>query len=105
MRWSNVDEIFPLGYAELPDGRVLSNAELKDSNIATVFQTTFEQTPEGMVTAEKVYFWGDEGEFKVETIYDVYHKVPHPDPECYPLSVYGQLMLNDYLYLNNLTIE
>jgi hypothetical protein len=42
-----------------------------------------------MITRKNRYLWGDEGEFKVYPLYDVYRSVPHPDPYHYPLSVYG----------------
>ena len=105
MKWQNANEIFPSGEVPLPNGQIITVAELQNSDIATVFQITYEETPDGMITKEQAYFWGDEGEFKIETIYDVYNKVPCVDPECHPLNVYGQQMLNDYLYLNNITLN
>lgn len=99
MRWDNVDEIFPSGYTILPSGMRITNEELKQSNYQTIIQDNmkFART---MITKENRYFWGDEGEFRIYPKYDIYSSVPHPNPQYYPLSVYGMQMINEFLYFN-----
>lgn len=55
-----------------------------------------------MITRENRYFWGDEGEFRIYPKYDIYNSVPHPNPQYYPLSVYGMQMINEFLYFNKI---
>lgn len=38
-------------------------------------------------------------------MYDVYAAVPHPEEGFYPLNVYGQLMVNDYISFNNIDLN
>lgn len=104
MAWENADKIFPLGYALLPDGSQINNDDLKKSKIKTLFQDVQDLAVD-MVTRHQRYFWGDEEEFRIYTMYDVYNEVPCPDPDYHPLNVYGMRMLADYLKFNNIKIE
>ena len=104
MKWKNADEFFPLGYATLPTGEKITNEELKKSDYQTMIHDA-RYLARQMVTKEERYFWGDEGEFYIHPLYDVYQETPHIDNVYYPLSVYGQKVINDYVKLNNIQLD
>jgi len=54
-----------------------------------------------MIIRQEKEVYGKDGEFAILQEYDVYADEPHPDLTCFPLSVYGMAMVNDYKAFHN----
>lgn len=101
MAWEHAKTVFPNGYTT-PSGKVITAEQLqKSKNIHVLSQQTTAYARE-MVTQIMTQIWGENGEYAEGIDYDIYAAVPHPDPNCRPLSVYGQSMVNNFLYLNDI---
>lgn len=104
MSWTHANLIFPLGVVPLPDGNTITVKELQTSDIQTVYR---DEDHFANFDIERItrWIWGKDGEFAKVDIYDVYNQVAHPDPEHYPLNVFGMQMVNDYISTHNIDIH
>lgn len=101
MSWEQADLIFPLGMVQLPNGQLISNEELKHSDIKTIYHTT-SFNARNMLTNRNTYVWGKDGEFTNIVDYNALNLLPRPDYEHPALNVYGMRMLRDYMILHDI---
>ena len=102
MSWEHINTIFPEGAINI-DGDVISTEEIKKQNLPYVVISQ-SKALRNIKIKEYSNVWGKDGEYAEIINYDVYNMLPHPDPEHLPLNEFGQLMLNNYFYLNNVVI-
>lgn len=102
MSWEHINTIFPEGLVRIND-QTISTEEIKKQNLPYI---TMNQDAKlrSIKTKEYTYVWGKDGEYAEIVNYDVYKVLPHPDPDHLPLNEFGQLMVNNYFYLNDVVI-
>lgn len=100
MSWDHADRIFPSGVVRIGDS-VITVEELKESDLPYVRYSHIDWL-RGLKIRETEYAWGANGEFMRGVGYDIYKDLYHPDTTCYPLNCFGQTMLNNYFYFNEI---
>lgn len=98
MSWELFKQLYPSG-AQTELGFMTADKLQKASNI-NVINVPENTLAREMVIGMKDYIIGKDNEFAIGTTYNVYNETQHPDKYACPLNVYGQAMLNNYLYFH-----
>ena len=98
MTWKLFEQLFPYGVITGLGEQTAKN--LRKNPTIKVINVPENQFAREMLILKKNYIIGENDEFAVGTDYNVYDETSHPDKTCCPLSVYGQAMLNNYLYFH-----
>lgn len=94
MTWENIDKLNPM----------VQNQTFKGDTETPFVAVPMQLLAREMVTDFYRYVYGSQGEFAILHDYSVYGDRKYPD-DIPALSVYGQKMINDYLALNQLSLE
>ena len=99
--WNNANEIFPTGFSPDINGIIYSNDRLPESGIEFI-RCVKPKFARKMLIQENSQIWGSEGQYAEAIDYNIYSQTFHPDDKWLPLSVYGQSMINNYLYFHDM---
>ena len=100
MKWENLDIIFPTRVVDCDNG-FMDNDIVIQNNIH-LLSKTLDRDIRGMTTESVTYVWGEDGQYAECVNYNVYNDTVHPNQNCLPLNVFGQSMLNSFLYYNDI---
>ena len=104
MAWENANKNWPERVIVSEDSGLIRVDEVLKLNPGVVFSIR-QEVARNMLTNQKRYIWGKDGEFAIGIDYDVMNCLPRPDEEHPALNVYGMRMLRDYKVLNNIDID
>jgi len=98
MSWEHFEEVYPDG-AETNEYGFITAQELRQNPDAIAVTVPVYYVARNTRIKDESHIYGANNEYALGISYDVYDQVQHPDI-IYPLSVYGQIMVSDYLYLH-----
>lgn len=98
MTWKLFEKLFPYGITTSLGDRTAK--QLRNTPEIKVINVPEHQLAREMIILKKDYIIGENDEFAIGIDYDIYGETAHPEGTCHPLSVYGQAMLNNYLYFH-----
>jgi len=102
MNWEFLKIYFPSGIVPTNEFGPISIEDLQNDESIEYITVNITECARHMLTNTQTYVWGRNGEHAVGQEYNVYGDTEHPDLTNCPLNVYGQSMINDWLYFNDL---